>query len=301
MLVLLMQVHNVDIKRKRGVMLTVDVMKTPLRHAGVLDRRMDDLVATIQRFSNRAAHFQADTAQAIQGKEADLTLAALDQLLPLFEQTLPADVLHPPASEDEDEDEDAPDDEQGLGCLAGLFGLGALAAITVLTSWFTLWILGLSQDMSAIPDPLSPQELNVTQQELEKMLADVEPSPTPLPRDALPPEQDTTPSVVQQAAASVRLHLQVPNDVLAQLACEDLAYVRNWLWAQHGYVFIDDDTQRRFEEDEGYHGLPARPRADIDRMFTDDDKQLRGALNDRMRDLECACPGRLKLNRPCPF
>jgi hypothetical protein len=300
MLRLLATCHQVDVRSKGKGPLTLDVLKTPLRHAGVLDRRAEDLVSTIQRFANRAAHFQPSEGLRIDPKEAEITLAALDQLVPLFESKLPEALQSPPAEPSPAPDEAEPRDTWASWLAAPLFFvLGMLAMFYVAVPMLQI-VLG---DRPHTPPP---HGVDLTQEELEALLAENDQAASPSPEpptdgtDAVPLDEElpeVTP--LRQAIAAVRLGEHIPNHALASLRCIDLQLTRNWIWAKHGYVFSSNEVQEIFAEEEDYQPNPELTRVIIERRLEQVDKATRSALNARMKDMGCACPG-LRPRAPCP-
>lgn len=306
---LLATTHEVSFGGKRDKPPTLDVMKRALRHGGVLDRRMEDLVSTVQRYGNRAVHFQAEPEQEIGPDEARLAVGALDALLPLATRALGQEHI-PVQIEITPEDAPAPTPPPSNDLLRWL-AIPAAALVTFGATSATLqWMQPPPRPTPVEVPILSDTDVPATPQEEEPDPAT--PTIPPDPRikanletpDSDPPDQPTsTPTPLettplQRAIASARAHVTVDNADLAVLPCDDLTRVRGWLWAEHGYHFRDDLTRAWFT-DEGYRDR-ARSHAQTSGRFTDEDQDNLNALNERMRALGCACPKKLQPRRPCP-
>ncbi len=312
MLRLLAAAHDVELQAKGDKPPTIDTMKRNLRHAGVLERKAEDLVSTVQRYGNRAAHFQPRQTQEIDTREGAIAVDAMDAFLPLARLRLGAsetDAMEPtPPSE--------PSSPRFSGLL-GAIGFTALAALLAVGTFFGALAL-----LSWTTPPRGPSEPAVTpnmphvNQFIEEDLAahreDVTLQPDQ-PAEPIEPAMghDTDPVVdtdaanprvndaFQQAAASVRLHQPLHNATLAQLDCEQLTRTRSWLWASYGYRVADADLYAWLADQEGYRPSSLASAA-ITRAFTTHDRTNLDTLNERMRAMECTCPRRMAPKRPCP-
>jgi hypothetical protein len=284
---LLASAHGVALSGKREKPPTLDVMKRALRHAEVLDRRMEDLVSTVQRYGNRAVHFQPDAGQAIGPDEAALAVQALEALMPLAEAKLPG--APQPAPPVQPEPAAEPPDSPVRWAMVPLAGIVCFGL-----TWLVL----------QVTSPPPPEPVPVDVPDVNAWLE----APSPTPAEATPelvepeatPAEDTPApsSPVDRAVASVRAHLLLDNAVLDRLDCTTLGEARTWLWAEYGYHFRDDGLREQLAG-RGYIDRDLS-HAVVAARFTDEDRDNLDALNGSMRELGCDCPKRLAPRRPCP-
>ncbi len=80
LLIALAETHGVDVGTGSSTPATLESLRKALRHAKVLERRVEDHVDYVQRVGNRAAHAQARPDDQVDMAEARAVLAALDNL-----------------------------------------------------------------------------------------------------------------------------------------------------------------------------------------------------------------------------
>ncbi len=80
LLIALAETHGVEVASGSSSPATLETLRKALRHAKVLERRVEDHVDYVQRVGNRAAHAQARPDDQVDMAEARAVLAALDNL-----------------------------------------------------------------------------------------------------------------------------------------------------------------------------------------------------------------------------
>jgi hypothetical protein len=309
---LLAELHEVDLGLKRNEQPTIESMRTPLSHKGVLDRAMQGRVSTIQTFANRAAHYQHDEDDDVTVDDAISCLAALRGLRGMLEgherklSVAEAEVEVEPTG---------PVTAARPRLTSVAFPLLLVPLVAAVSFLGALWALELT--LGAAPPPPEPTptamprvddvlgaadepELAPAQAD-EQVEPDAEPpveQPSPTPPEAEPPPDL---SAREKVAERVRQQVMPPNDELARLHCDGLIYARNWIWARHGYNFVDGPVREEFNRHPSYRAVTGRTATTIEPLLTETDRRLREAFDVRLKQKQCGCPTKIKPNKPCPL
>lgn len=275
MLLVLAHVHDVDVPGGPGRPATLEVLRKALRHANVLERRLEDQVAYVQAIGNRAAHAQHDADLAVDLEEAHSAVRAMDRLHAAWLARLP-DALHPDratalAQAAAAFAPESPTPWRGHLLLAAGVLVGPAVAFLVVTQGLAAW------SPSATPDtddaPLVLPDDDGTFAETDRPY----PPLVDIVREGRPVDLSDT-----------------------ERDCDDLTRARAWIWARHAYVFATPDGRALVEDHPHYVGDPTRDRRDVERRFTDIDRANLDRLSAAMDAASCTCPRPLKRRAPCP-
>lgn len=256
MLLLLAELHGVELPRGPSSPATLETLRKALRHGRALERKVEDHIDYIQRVGNRAAHAQAHPDDAVDLEEARNVVAALEHVLRAVRSRMPT-----------------PEGGYRRAPRGGWAGL-ILAAACVVAAPFvgfrvTTRALGMMQPPTASPTPSAPSE------------ADRLVDPTLL--DALLDEEALPTDDAGGVLKAVREGLPPDDLALAHLDCATLLRAHDSVWARHGLRFGDPETRAAHPSGTlDLHTVTPRLSA-VDRTTS---ARLRALLGAR----GCACP-----------
>lgn len=294
------------VSAKRSDPGTIHIYQNILRNQKLLTPSIEKHLKTLQTYSNSASHFQPERGERSGGTEVQISLMAFEQLLLAVRRQWPGlqslrwsaagtapsargtDVATEVGDHVMQAHREAPEPTlQGEQKTSTPMVL-ALAVLVAIAGFFaTVWLFGVKD-----APPENPTD---------------DPSVVEEPSAVTPPEEEEKPAEeakswstrAQSFASQIRLKQALPDVGMEELNCEELNFVRNWIWASRGYTFEDPETLAIFTQEIAY-----TPRGtsiqEVRVGFTPVDRKNLKRLRGEMRSKKCPCADASQA-QPCPL
>lgn len=266
LLLLLAELHEVAVPRGPSSPATLEALRKALRHAKVLERKVEDHVDYVQRVGNRAAHAQAHPGDAVELGEARNVLAALDQVHRAVVARVPAPSPNPRSR---------PTRRASGGLVLAAAAVLAVAAPFVGFQGTTALLAWLEPPPPAEAAASAPPATLVDAALLERLLADEGDAAT---------EADDDATVVLRDVGD---GLPADDARLARLACEPLLRAHDAVWSRHGLRFSHPASRAAFPDP---RGLATRDVAEATLQLTPTDRTNAARVRALLVARGCACP-----------
>ncbi len=266
--------------------------------ARLVDAALKAELHYLQGVGNQLVHARLSLSEPIP-TDRGLVLAHLDQVAEIVEARLARRWPHL---------EDAPAPQAASPRRSWVIWPLAAAALAAAAYAVTLSAL----EPTATPAVVSPRDLNAPAPPASAQLGDVGdvvevpaslPSPVGGPSSATPaPEPPHAPppgrAPVDEAVDAVIAGRPPSPEVRQELDCDDLMWVRNWVWAKEGARLADPEQARRFAADPRYTQRANRVATPL--RGQPRDQRIARELGEALEARGCGCREEIAAQAPCP-